>query len=86
MNSAETALITASRRDSFILICPTITELNIVNRIIPFSAGHPAKTAKAPPANPISDKVCVKNDKFRATTKTPIIPQIIAINVLAINA
>ena len=37
-------------------------------------------------SDPISDKVCVKNDKFRATTKTPIIPQIIAINVLAINA
>ena len=68
------------------LICPTITDDSMVNKSIPFRACQPAKTANEAPAKPISDRVWVKNDIRRATTKTPITPDTIAMKVEAIKA
>jgi hypothetical protein len=63
-----------------------MTELRIVNRSIPFNAGHPINKAKEAPAKPISDKVWVIKGIFLATTNTPITPLTTAINVLAMKA
>ena len=57
-----------------------------MNKSIPESGEMPAKTPNEAPEKPISDNVCVKNEVWRATTKTPMTPQISAMKIPAIKA
>lgn len=86
MNSEEIALIEASLRELSELKLPTAIELIIVKRIIPAKGDIPIRIPNDAPAKPISDKVCERKDIFLETTKTPTIPAVIAMKVLAIKA